>query len=135
MHTSAPSAYNAQDMRLFEDVPLQYSGTLLHPAQVRATVLDRDGHTVPVLCFDIELDCPMRNHMHVEKPFPVGHHAQAAAEAHRLRKGTHVQVDAPVIGLRLVAANATHIHVLPTTPAASNPAAATPQEPAAPCPK
>lgn len=133
MHTSAPpSAHSTQDTRLFDDVPLQYSGTLLHQAQARTTVLDREGHTVPVLCFDIELDCPFRNHMHIEQPFPMGHHAQAAAAAHRLKKGMQVTVDAPLLGLRLVATNVSHIDVIPTTPAAD---AAAPQEPAAPCPK
>lgn len=132
MHTSTPPT---APQRLFEDQPMQYTGTLLRQAEARTTVLDREGHTVPVLCFDIELDCPFRNHMHIEQPFPVGHFTQAVAAAHRLRKGMTVTVDAPLVGLRLVATNATHIHVLPTTPAASNPAAAAPQEQAAPCPK
>ncbi len=130
MHTSAPtSAHRAPDARLFDDVPLQYTGTLLHQAQVRTAVLDGDGHTVPVLCFDIELDCPFRNHFHGQQAFQMGQWEQASIAAHRLKKGTKVSVDAALIGLQLVANNVSHIHILTAAHAAS------PQEPAAPCPK
>jgi hypothetical protein len=93
----------------------EYTGTLLHSAQVRAAVLDGDGHSVPVLCLDVELDNALHTLMHVEQPFPPGHHAQAQAAAHRYKKGTRVTVQAPLVGLRLVAANASHIHPLDTT--------------------
>lgn len=116
MHTSVPQK------------SLQYTGVLLHQAQARTAVLDVQGHSVPVLCLDLELDCPLRNHMHVEQPFPPGQHAQAAAAAHRLKKGMRVTVEAPLIGVRLVATNATHIH-------AAADAAPLPQEPAEPCQK
>jgi len=94
----------------------EYTGTLLHAAQVRTAVLDHEGHSVPVLCLDLELDNALHTHMHVEQPFPTGHYSQAAAAAHRLKKGTRITVQAPLVGLRLVAANASHIHPLdPTT--------------------
>ena len=99
----------------------EYTGTLLHKAEARTAMLDHDGHAVPVLCLDIELDNPLHTHMHVEQPFPAGHHAQAHAAAHRLVKGTRVTVQAPLIGLRLVASNTSHIHTHPT-PEASCPA-------------
>ena len=88
----------------------EYTGTLLHQAEARTALLDHDGHAVPVLCLDIELDNALHTHMHVEQPFPLGQHTQAAAAAHRLKKGTRVTVQAPLIGLRLVASNTSHIH-------------------------
>lgn len=104
MHTSAQPAATAD---------FEYTGTLLHGAQVRSKVLDSDGHTVPVLCLDIELDNGLRTPMHIEQPFPIGQHAQATAAAHRLRKDMRVTVQAPLIGVRLVATNATHITAAP----------------------
>ncbi|MBP7572591.1 MAG: hypothetical protein KA777_01305 [Rhodoferax sp.] len=91
---------------------LEYTGTLIHAAQARAQVLDGDGHTVPVLCLDIELDNALHNLMHVEQPFPLDHFPQAQAAAHRLKKGMRVTVQAPPIDLRLIARNAAHIHVI-----------------------
>lgn len=88
----------------------EYTGTLLHKAEARTAMLDHDGHAVPVLCLDIELDNTLHTHMRVEQPFPLGHHAQAQAAAHRLVKGTRVTVQAPLIGLRLVVSNTSHIH-------------------------
>jgi hypothetical protein len=95
----------------------EYTGTLLHKAEARTAMLDHDGHAVPVLCLDIELDNPLHTHMRVEQPFPAGQHTQAAAAAHRLKKGTRVTVQAPLIGLRMVASNTSHIHTHPTTEA------------------
>lgn len=98
----------------------EYTGTLLHKAEARTALLDHDGHAVPVLCLDLELDNALRTHMHVEKPFPMGQHNQAAAAAHRLKKGTLVTVQVPLIGMRIVASNTSHIHIHthPTTEAA-----------------
>lgn len=93
----------------------EYTGTLLHPAEARTAVLDHDGHSVPVLCLDIELDNMLRTHLHVEQPFPSGHFTQAKHAAHRLKKGMRVTVQAPLTDVRLVAANTAHIHVLPLT--------------------
>lgn len=89
----------------------EYTGTLLHGAEARTTSLDSDGHTVPVLCLDLELDNALRTHMHIEQPFPVGQHTQAHAAARKLTKGMRVTVQAPLLGLRLVAINTTHIHL------------------------
>ena len=106
MHTSAP------DGRLFPDPLMQWTGVLLHKAEARSKQLDPEGHVVPVLCLDIELDNALRNHMHVEQPFPAGQHQQCEAAAHRLHKGMRVTVQAPSLDLRLVAANTQHIHVV-----------------------
>lgn len=91
----------------------QWSGTLIDGAAVRTRILDNEQHAVPVVCMDIELDCPMRNVMHVEQPFPPDHHKQAEAAARRLKKGTHITVDVPPLDLRFTARNVSHIHVIP----------------------
>ena len=95
-----------------QNLPLmQYSGTLIRPAEARMRMLD--GHlAVPVLCMDIELDNALHHTMHVEQPFPPDHHKQANAAAHRLKKGVRVTVQVPMLDLHLVARNAAHIHVI-----------------------
>ena len=116
MHTSAHHPAATAD--------LEYTGTLLHAAEARSKVLDHDGRTVPVLCLDIELDNALRTLMHIEQPFPADQHAQAKAAAHRFKKGMRITVQAPLIGVRLIATNATHITAAP---------AAQPTETAEPC--
>ena len=90
----------------------EYTGTLIHRAEARTFILDNDGHSVPVLCMDVELDNALHNVLHVEQPFPVGHFSQCQAAAHRLKKDMRVTVRAPLVGMRLVARNASHIHVI-----------------------
>lgn len=85
------------------------TGTLTENAGARTKVLDGDV-AVPVLCLELVTDTPMRLPVHVEQPFPRGHHAQCEAAARRLKKGLHVTVQAPVVGWKLIAANATHVH-------------------------
>lgn len=97
---------------------LEYTGTLVQAAQARAQVLDADGHTVPVLCLDIELDNALHNLMHVEQPFPLDHFPQAQARVNQLKKGMRVTVQAPPIDLRLIARNTAHIHIIPQQKAA-----------------
>lgn len=104
MHTSA---HHPADIPLME-----YTGTLIHQAEARTKLLDSTGTTVPVLCLDIELDNAMHTPMHVEQPFPASSFDQARAAAHRLKKGMRVTVHAPLIGMRLVAGNAAHIHII-----------------------
>lgn len=89
----------------------EYTGTLLHNAQARHTILDAEGHTTPVLCMELELDNALRTHLHVEQPF-TGHHLESAAmAAQRLKKGMRVTVQAPLITIRIVAPQVTHITV------------------------
>lgn len=111
---------------------LQWSGTLIHPAQARTRILDGQDHSVPVLCMDIELDNALRNVMHVEQPFPVDQHKQAEAAARRLKKGMHITVDVPPLDLRFTACNVSHIHVI-ADPKADQPTDLF-QEPTTPCP-
>lgn len=88
----------------------EYTGTLLDKAEARTARPDHDGHAVPVLCLDIEIDNTLHTRMRVEQPFPIGHHAQAHAAAHRLVKGMRVTVQVPLIDLQLRARNTLHIH-------------------------
>ena len=92
---------------------LSYTGTLIHHAEDRTRILDGQDHAVPVLCMDVELDNTLHTAMHVEQPFPVDHFKQAEAAARRLKKGTRVTVEAPLIDMHLVACNVSHIHVIP----------------------
>jgi hypothetical protein len=95
---------------------LQYTGTLLHHAHTATTVLDADGHTVPILCFEVELHNSQRTIMSVQQCFQAQHHAQCQAAAHKLKKGSVVQVDVPPTSLRLVAHYAQSIHTLSIPP-------------------
>ncbi len=100
MHTSAqPSS-----------LELEYTGTLTHQAEARTMPIDGEGHTVPVLCMDIELDNDAHTPMRVEQPFPAQSFEQTRAAAHRLKKGTRITVQASLASLRLKAV-ASHIHV------------------------
>lgn len=104
---------------------LEFAATLLHPAQVRADVLD-DGHTVPVLVLDAVGDGPARPLLTLRQHYPAGMAAQAEAAARQYPAGTRVQVQVPVLGLHLHAP-ITHIHQIPHP--ASAPAAAGPSTP------
>jgi hypothetical protein len=84
-----------------------YTGTLLHRAEVRTAVLDGDGHSVPMLCMDVELHNDFHTRSHFAVPYPIGHYAQAEAKAHGLKKGDQVTVSAPLLDVRLSAHNAT----------------------------
>jgi hypothetical protein len=89
----------------------EYTGILLQQAEARVAQIDTQGHVLPVLCLDLELDNQLHTRLHVEQPFLTGCHDQARAAAHRLTKGLRVTVQAPLISLRIVANSATHIHV------------------------
>lgn len=104
----------------------EYTGTLLQNAQARSAIIDHDGHTVPVLCLDLELDTALRTHMHVEQPFQAGAQTQAEAAAHRLKKGMRVTVQTPLAGVRLVASNTAHIHTHPAAPQGAEPCPTSP---------
>lgn len=106
MKTSAPTQPD------FLPEPMaSFTGVLIAHAQTRMKQLDTEGHMVPVLCLDLELDTTLHNRLHVEQAFPTDGHAACVAAAHRYRKGDRVTVEAPVVGLRMVATNTTHIHV------------------------
>lgn len=104
-------------------IELALTGTLTHDAEVRNRVIDGEGHMVPVICMDLKLDNAHHSQLHSEQPFPVGQHKQAHAAAQRLKKDTRVTIQAPLVGVRLVAANTTHVHVIkPTEEAPTCPA-------------
>lgn len=94
-------------------VDMVYTGILLQDAQVRTRVLDGEGHMVPVLCLELELDNGHHTQLHSEQHFPIGHHDQAATAAKAYKRGTRVSIQAPLIGVRLVATNTTHVQALP----------------------
>jgi len=110
MQTSAHTQANWPDA--------EYTGTLLHAAEARTTVLDIEGTAVPTLCMEVELDNAICTHLLVEQFFPTGHFSQCQAASKRLKKGARVTVQAPLVGMRLVARNATHIHIHPQEQAA-----------------
>ncbi len=88
---------------------MEYSGILLHAAEARTSVLDHEGHMVPVLVLDIELDNSFRTPLRVEQYFPAGHQVQAQAAAHHYKKGQRVTVQVPLLTLRM-GGIAAHIH-------------------------
>lgn len=89
----------------------RFTGTLIAHAEVRSRPIDSDGLMVPALCLEVELDGALHNRLHAEQLFAPGEHIAAEYAARRYRKGTRISVDAPIVGLRMVATNATHIHV------------------------
>ncbi len=98
---------------LFTDEQWVCSGYILQKPEVRNRPIDSEGHVVPVLCIELESDSPTRLPIHIEQPFPVDHHAQCEAAARRYRKGQHITIQAPALGLRLVVNNVEHIHADP----------------------
>ncbi len=98
----------------------EYTGTLLHRAEVRTAVLDGEGHSVPVLCMDVELHNDFHTRTHFEQPYPVGQYEQAMAAAHQLKKGALVTIQAPLVDVRISARNSTLVAVVPA-PAANQP--------------
>jgi hypothetical protein len=94
------------------DWPLmEYTGTLMHQAEARVRT-NPAGTQTPTLCLFLELDNATHTTLQVEQPFPVGHFQQVEAAARRLKQGTRVSVQAPLVGMRLVARNAAHIHII-----------------------
>ena len=93
---------------------LEYTGTLVKSAEARSRPSDLQGHVVPVIRCELELNNPQRIHLVAEQRFPVGAFDQAQAAARRLKKGTQITIQAAVTDIRLFAGNTAHIHVVPT---------------------
>lgn len=108
------SAAQQADLLGPADVLAVFSGRVMRRAETRAKVLDGEGHSVPVLCMDIESDSPTRAVIHVEQLFRFGQQAEAEAAARRIKAGAHVTVEAPITGLRLVIPNAVHVRMAST---------------------
>lgn len=88
---------------------MQLQGTLAHDADLRTKVLDGDGHTVPVICMEVITGGAAAMPVRVQWPQPAGAHAEAERLCKRLRRGTPVQVLAPLLGMHLVAPNASQV--------------------------
>lgn len=95
---------------------LQYTGTLLRNAQVRTSVQPSDGHTVPVLCLDLQIDNALQTHLHVEQVYPAGCHDLCHTAAKRHKEGLRVCVTVPLEHIHLTAKHVTHIEALPAAP-------------------
>lgn len=85
-------------------------GTLIRNAEVRNKVLDGDGHTVPVLCVEFTTDSSSHMPVRAEQAYKPDQHALAEKHAKALRRGGCVSVQAPLVGLKLVATNASAIN-------------------------
>lgn len=113
----APSAVDTSAQSpLPTDWPVgEYTGTLVENAQTRIDPSTGGGFT-PLLCLDMVLDNAHHTQLHVEQPFKPNDYEAVRMAARRLKKGMRVTVEAPLVGLRLVARNATHIHVIKPQP-------------------
>lgn len=111
MHTSALATTTVPNPASYV-----YTGKLLHRAEARTAISDQTGHAVPVVCFVMELDTPLKTRMDVQQPFPEGAFAAAQAAAHRLKQGTRVSVEHPMAAVRIVGNLTTHIHVIRDNP-------------------
>lgn len=89
---------------------VQITGTLARDAELRNRVLDGAGHNVPVICFDLIATGPAHMPVHVEWPQPADGHSAAERLAKSLKRGMAVTVQSPLVGMRLVAANASAVH-------------------------
>jgi hypothetical protein len=111
MHTSAHLSHETLPPLPQPWPDVEYTGTLVQPAEAR-TGVNPDGMSVPMLCLLLELDSRTHNTLSVEQPFPVNHFKECEAAARRLKRGMRVTVQAPLVGMRLVARGAKHIHVI-----------------------
>lgn len=105
MNASAPALASAR-----------YEGRLVAPAECRMKAVDAAGRVVPVLVMELELDTVLRTRMRVEQPFPAQRQWACEAAARRYKPGTRVAIEAPLVGLRLIATHTQHVRVLPTDP-------------------
>jgi hypothetical protein len=96
---------------------MEISGTLARDAELRNRVLDSAGHNVPVICLDLVGTGPARMPVHVEWPQPVDGYQAAERLIKTLKRGTTVTVQAPLLGMRLVAVNASQVHASAQTTA------------------
>jgi hypothetical protein len=104
---------------------MEISGTLARDAELRNRVLDGAGHNVPVICLDLVAAGAAHMPVHVEWPQPAGGYQAAERLIKTLKRGTTVTVQAPLLGMRLVAANASQVHASAQT--AHTPSPKTPE--------
>lgn len=104
---------------------MQISGTLARDADLRFRPLDSSGHNVPVICFDLVANGAVHMPVRVEWPQPADGYQAAERLLKTLKRGTTVTVQAPLLGMRLLAANASQVHASAQT--AHTPSSATPE--------
>lgn len=97
--------------RMQATADMEISGTLARDAELRNRVLDSEGHNVPVICFDLITTGSSMLPVHVEWPQPADAHSAATRLAKSLKRGMAVTVQSPLVGIRLVAANASQVHM------------------------
>jgi len=89
----------------------QMTGVLMHNGEARNRAIDAEGHMVPVLCLELQIETATAPIAHVEQLFPAGHGLQCEAAARRFKKGMRVTFTAPSVGIQLLARNAHHVHL------------------------
>jgi hypothetical protein len=89
---------------------MEITGVLLHDAELRNSVVDHAGHTVPVICLDLVGAGPAALPVRVQWPQPAGGHHAAEQLIKTLKRGTTVTVQAPLQGMHLVASQAHTVH-------------------------
>ena len=83
------------------DATLEFSGTLVHPPEVRTQLLG-DNVSVPVVAFELLLDNTAHSILQALRTYQIGGHALALAEAKRWHKGDRITVATSLLDLRLV---------------------------------
>jgi hypothetical protein len=104
---------------------MEINGTLARDAELRNRVLDASGLNVPVICLDLVGTGPAQMPVHVEWPQPADGYPAAERLIKTLKRGTTVTVQAPWVGMRLVACNASQVLAQQAT--AGAPALTSPQ--------
>lgn len=89
----------------------EFSGLVAATPTVRTRVSGSNGHTIPVLCIEINTGGALAASIRIEQPFPETGHAACEAAARRFKPGQHVTVQAPLHSLRLYIGAAAHIHI------------------------
>ncbi len=111
VHPGAP----ADEPDLFGDMPtvtLQFSGVLLHDAQVRDKPVGDGQHFAPVLCLELQ---PLHGGGHsivAQQIYSEATRALAVQRAQALRRGTRLTLTTPLAGMRLFLP---HVQTITTT--------------------
>lgn len=93
------------------DTLIEYTGILVSNAQVRNRPIDGAGHSVPVVCVQLQMENASHTLINAEQRFDAAQHAQAKAAAHRLTKGVRITLHCTLADMRLFSGNTTHIHL------------------------
>lgn len=94
-----------------DPVPLAFTGTLAHDAEVRVKPVGPEGNAMHVVCMDLRDLVPNAQALHVELPH--SDRAKADACAARYRKGARITVQSPLQEVRLSMPNVQHIEIQP----------------------